>query len=418
MRFLFVNQYYAPDYAATAQQLSDLCRALIARGHEVHVLTSAAIYDGRKLDLPDYEVLDGVHVHRVGMKSSGRERFRDRLLGYAQFYLKAFWKSHFIPRPDVVVPLTTPPLIALLAGWMRLLRGCKVVFWVMDVYPDIAFRAGVISRFGPVRFMWSALGRLTYLAANQIVVLGGDMKRVIDRKCGKPAKVHVIRSWASAEEVFPVSQANNKFRAEHVDADAFSLMYSGNAGTCHTFGAVVDGIAKLAGSKGFQFLFVGGGKRMGQLKHDLGAIANVKFLPYQDRSVLSESLSAPDAQLITLDPTYDGLLVPSKVYGIMAAGRPILFCGSEDNEIARIVREAKCGKVVPPHDGAAFGAAVEWMAANRDEVRAMGERGRAYFQEHFDCRIGTDAFADLLETACQPANAQRPIPAPAAKTTH
>ena len=398
MRFLFINQYYAPDYAATAQQLADLCEKLASLGHEVHVLTSRAIYDGRQLELPEEEVLNGVHVHRVGLASTGRERIRQRLMGYLSFYVKAFAKINFLPKPDVVVTLTTPPMISLLGTWLRLVKKTRFVYWVMDVYPDIAIHAGVLKRMGPTRTVWSALGRLSYLTANRVIVLGEDMKSVIGRKGNNAHKTDVINSWSSGKEVFPVPAEENSFRQQHLKADAFCLMYSGNAGTCHAFEGTIAGIKSLAGDSSVHFSFVGGGKQIPRLKEELGSQKeNVAFLPYQDRKDLALSLSAPDAHLITLQPRYDGLLVPSKMFGIMAAGRAVLFAGSEQNEIARIIRAAKCGLVIPPDDGAAFAEAVRWMAQNRDEVRQMGERGRAYFEQNFDTEILTTRFAMLLE---------------------
>lgn len=398
MRFLFINQYYSPDFAATAQQMADLCEKLATLGHEVHVLTSRAIYDGRKLDIPSYEVLNGVHVHRVGIASTGRERIRQRLLGYLIFYIKAFAKINFMPRPDVVVTLTTPPMISLLGAWLRLFRRSRFVYWVMDIYPDIAIRAGVLSRVGVIRALWSALGRLSYLTANRIVVLGQDMKDVVRKKGLWRDKIDVINSWASSEEIHPQPRDQNQFRAQYLRPDAFCLMYSGNMGTCHAFRSATTAIKSLSQRKDIHFSFVGGGKQLPHIKEALGSnTQNTIFLPYQDRSSLAESLSAPDAHLITLQPRYDGLLVPSKLYGIMAAGRAVVFAGSDNNEIARIIRRAQCGVVIAHDDPEAFREAVEWMAANPAEVHAMGERGHEYFLRNFDTEILTTRFAMMLE---------------------
>ncbi len=398
MRFLFINQYYSPDYAATAQQLSDLCESLAKLGHDVHVLTSRALYDGRDIKLQAYEVINGVHVHRVGLSTNKRERIRQRLLGYLSFYLKAFAKIHLLPRPDVVVTLTTPPLISLLGSWLRLARRSRFVYWVMDVYPDIAIEAGVLHRLGPARGIWSLLGRLSYLSANRLVVLGHDMKAAIERKSVPSHKINIIQSWASGEEVHPVEPAANRFRARHLKQDAFTLMYSGNMGTCHSFGEVIDGIKSLGAEKDINFCFVGGGKQSGRLKEALAGLTDtVKFLPYQDRTELSESLTAPDAHLITLQGRYDGLLVPSKLYAVMSAARPAIFVGSEANEVARILKAANCGLIVPEGDSVAFANAVRHLKENPSEAEEMGRNGREYFLRHFDREIAVERFALMLE---------------------
>ncbi|MEQ8820889.1 MAG: glycosyltransferase family 4 protein [Sumerlaeia bacterium] len=402
MRFLFINQYYSPDYAATAQQLSDLCESIAEAGHEVHVLTSRALYDGRDIELPAEEVLNGVHVHRVGLSNKGRNSLRDRLIGYLSFYVRAFTKAHFLPRADVVVTLTTPPMISLLGTWLRVLRKSRFVYWVMDIYPDIALNAGVLSRVGPTRGIWSALGRISYLTANRVVVLGSDMKRILSKKGVRESKIDVVQSWFCAEDIRPVPACENGFRKEFCDGKDFTLMYSGNMGTCHTFRSVAEGIQLLEERNGddrsTQFLFVGGGKKKPWLMEQLGKLTErVKFLPYQDRSELDKSLTAPDAHLITLEPKYDGLLVPSKLYGIMAAGRAVLFVGSDNNEVARILRESRCGVRVDPDNAEAFAAAVRELASDPDETRAMGERGRAYFERHFERRWACERFLRMLE---------------------
>ncbi|MCC6547327.1 glycosyltransferase family 4 protein [Candidatus Sumerlaeota bacterium] len=404
MRFLFINQYYSPDYAATAQQLADLCESLAAKGHDVHVLASRALYDGRDMKLQAYEVINGVHVHRIGLSTNKRDRIRQRLQGYASFYIKAFAKVHLLPRADVVVTLTTPPLISLLGTWLRIVKRSRFVCWVMDVYPDIAIEAGVLHRLGLARGVWSALGRVSYMTANSLVVLGNDMKSVIARKSVSENKIHIIQSWACGDEVHPVPKEDNSFRANHFAEGNFTVMYSGNMGTCHTFDEVIRGIRALKDDKQTQFSFVGGGKQLSRLKEKLSDLPEtVKFLPYQDRKALSLSLSAPNVHLITLQSRYDGLLVPSKLYAIMAAARPAIFVGSENNEVARIIREAGCGIIVPEGDCNAFVNAVKQLRDDPAAAERMGQNGRDHFERNFDRKIGVRRFAEMLEReALQP----------------
>ncbi|MBI5154676.1 glycosyltransferase family 4 protein, partial [Candidatus Poribacteria bacterium] len=366
MRFLFINQYYLPDYAATAQQMAGLCEQLAGEGHEVHVLAGRALYDGRELDLPAEETIRGVRVHRVAMPNSGRRRFRDRLKDYAVFYLRAFVKIHQLPRPDVVVTLTTPPLISFLGSWLRLIRRTRFVYWVMDIYPDISIQAGLFSRLGPLRLVWSALGRLSYLSANRIVVLGEDMRRTLLKKGVSERKIEVLRNWACGEQIRPVAHEENPFRREVCPNGQFLVMYSGNMGACHAFEAVTHGIEQLAEDSRFRFLFVGSGKKEPELRERLGRLGDrVQFLPYQEREALDQTLSAADAHLVTLDSRFDGLLVPSKIYGIMAAGRPVLFVGTAENEVARTIEAAECGCRVGTDAPAAFALALRGWEEDR-----------------------------------------------------
>ncbi|MBX3728254.1 MAG: glycosyltransferase family 4 protein [Candidatus Sumerlaeia bacterium] len=398
MRFLFINQYYLPDYAATAQPMADVCERLAADGHEVHVITSRALYDGRQMELPRNETLRGVHVHRVSLATASRARFRHRLVGFVSFMAGAFWRAHRLPRPDVVVTLTTPPLVSLLGAWIKQVRRTSFVYWVMDIYPEIAERAGVLRRMGPINPIWSRLAGLGYAAADRLVVLGSDMRDVLSARGVAASKIEVLPNWAHADLIHPVPPETNAFRRQHLRPGQFTVMYSGNMGACHTFCSLFRVLPQLNGKDAFDFLFVGSGRKQGELVEKLGGLGDrVRFLPYQERESLSESLSAPEAHLVTLDPRFDGLLVPSKIYGIMAAARPILFIGSEDNDVARTIREARCGVRVPPEDPEAMMAALRAMAADPEETVRMGLRGRAHFEQNFERREATARFVSLLE---------------------
>jgi glycosyltransferase involved in cell wall biosynthesis len=398
MRLLFINQYYAPDHAASAQLCGDLCEDLARRGHEVHVVAGRSLYDGRALRLASEEMVQGVHVHRVGATGARPERLRHRLARSASFLLLALGRAHRVPRPDVVVTLTTPPVLSLVGCWLRAARGARSVQWVMDIYPDIAVRAHVISPWGPVRVLMSGMGRVCRGTASRVVVLGGDMRDVLVAKGAAPGKIEVIPCWAGGGEIAPRDREANAFARKHLRPGVFTLMYSGNMGLCHTFSDVVEGIG-LLGEEGFEadFLFVGGGKRLAEVREALEGRRNVAFLPYQDRQVLGESLTAPDAHLVTLDPRFDGLMVPSKLHAVMAAGKPVLFVGSERNEVARVIQAARCGLVVAPHDARGFAGAVRQLATSPEEREAMGRRARQYFEEHFERERVIDRFARLLE---------------------
>lgn len=399
MRFLFINQYYAPDYAATAQQLSDLCEILADAGHEVHVVAGRSLYDGRELELPAEEVINKVHVHRVKLATGSRKRFRDCFAGYLSFYARAFMKVNRLPTADVVVTLTTPPMISLLGTYLRLTRRSRYLYWVMDVYPDIAHRAGVLSRFGPIASVWSILGRISYHTANKVVVLGNDMKQTLMRKGIPERKLLVMQSWSCGDQIYPVAAGENPFRKDCIDSDKFTIMYSGNMGTCHTFDATIEAIKSSNGEDGFQFLFIGSGKKEGELRMRLEGCKDgrVRFLPYQDRTVLNNTLSAPDAHLVTLDPRFDGLLVPSKLYGIMAAAKPVVLVGSPDNEVARIIEQARCGMRVDPDNPEALLAALRGLRDNPVEAEEMGVRGRRYFERWFERKHSCNRFMHILE---------------------
>lgn len=397
MRLLFLNQYYLPDYAATAQLLGDLCENLAARGHEVHVIASRACYDGRALKLPAYEKVGGVHVHRVGLATTRRDRFRYQFAGYLSFYGNAFLKLHMLPRPEVVTALTTPPLIGLLACWARLILGSRMVYWSMDVYPDIAARAGVLRKLPLAEGLWGLLASWQTRSADMVIALGRDMARVLSFKGVPDSRLWVLPPWSDGEEVRPLAHEENAFRQTHAQGAEQLVLYSGNMGTCHLFQEIIDAARELREESRIRFLFIGGGKQLWRLKEGLEGAPNVTFLPYQDREKLQESLSAADIHLISLDSTYDGLLVPSKLYGIMAAGRAVAFVGSEANEVARVIRDSQCGVVVPPGDGAGLAGQLRRLLLEEPGERvAMGRRGRETFLGRYDRPKALQSFERIL----------------------
>jgi glycosyltransferase involved in cell wall biosynthesis len=168
-------------------------------------------------------------------------------------------------------------------------------------------------------------------------------------------------------------------------------------GTCHSFDSIVEAVSRVSDDSNLRFFFIGGGKQLPTLKEKLHWNNSVSFLPYQDRSELAHSLSAPDVHLICLNPKYDGLLVPSKLYGIMAAAKPTIFVGSPENEVARIISDAGCGIIVNPNEPEELVQAFRKLAADPRLAEEMGRRGRDYFDRNFERRIGTRRFGVMLE---------------------
>ncbi|MCC5876300.1 MAG: glycosyltransferase family 4 protein [Candidatus Sumerlaeia bacterium] len=393
MRLLFINQYYRPDYAATAQILSDLAEEMADIGHEVHVLASKSIYDGRKLDLPSEEIINGVHVHRVSDAGGKRDRLRQRAMGYLSFHAAAHFRAMTLPRPDVVVSLTTPPLICLVGAWSRLFRGSKHVPWIMDIYPEIAVKSGVLRSGGIVDRIWSMLRRISFKFANQVVVLSPGMRDVIASKGVALENISVLQPWSDTESITPF-EGENHFRREHVPPTAKRVvMYSGNLGTCHLWREFAGAVELMEDNPEFFFLFVGGGKGMPLLKEKIGQCRNVKFLPYQDREILSQSLAAGDIHLTSLDPRVDGLLMPSKIFGIMAASRPIVHVGSAHSDVAKLLDDAGCGVVVPPGDPSALAD----MLLSLPDTTEMGRAGRGAIEEKYDKKVLISRFIKMLE---------------------
>src|SRR2546423_701534 len=314
MRVLFVNRYFAPDHSATSQMVGDLAFFLAGRGHDVVAITSRQRYDDASARLPPREQLHGVDVVRVATTRFGRGFLPGRALDYATFYLSAFFALlRRARRGDVVVAMTDPPLLSVVAALACALRGARLINWTQDLFPEVAtalgMRAPGLAR--PLRD-WS----LHRAAMN--VALGEQMAARI-RARGAPAVVR--HNWADAA-LHPVE--TSALRSQWGLGDAFVVAYSGNLGRAHEFATIAAAMRRLGDNAGIKFLFVGSGAQLDAVRREAGG--NALFAPYQPREALSESLSAGDAHLVSLQPQLEGLIVPSKFYGILAgapgAGRP------------------------------------------------------------------------------------------------
>jgi glycosyltransferase involved in cell wall biosynthesis len=370
-----VNRVYPPASGATGALLAELGPALVDRGWRVTVLTGPA--EGAPVS---ESTGDGVHVERVGALSFTRESTWRRGLAYASLFPAFLVRALRIPAPDVFVTKTDPPMLKVLGPLLARLTGAQAVHWAQDLYPEVAAEVGVIANDGlPAR----ALRRLSTAALRghaHVVAVGRCMQERLTEDRGlAPDRVSVVPNWPPAA-VDAVPHDDNPFRAEHDLDDRFVVMYSGNMGLAHPFDAVLDAAAALAAERPeVLFLLVGEGPRKADLRRQVRrrALSNVRFLPFQPRERLDQSLSAADLHLVTMRPELEGLVVPSKLYGALGAGRPVLFLGPPGSEAARVVEEHDCGDVLPTPSGGALADAIRNWHEAPDRWAAAAERARA-----------------------------------------
>ena len=423
MKILFVNQYYWPDLAATAQQLTDLAEHLAAprHGHEVHVLCAQALYEKQPgVELKAREVRQGVQIHRLKQWGSRTRGILGRLLGYVGFdagcklwLLAKGWKY------DVIVTLTEPPLIGLFGVMMRVLSFGRIkhLAWSMDLYTDCMFALGSLSPRNPVGMFFEWLNRIELKRANAVVVLGECMRERLLRKGVRNDRMHTIGVWNRADQLTPMSPEQTPLRAEHNLQSKFIVMYSGNAGRSHSFEAICQAMVDLRDDPRIVFLFVGGGKRLAdieQFARDKN-LENFMKLPYFPREQLNESLAMGNAHLVSLHPNMSGVVVPCKLYGIMAVARPVLFVGPSDSTVAREVNSADAGVAVAVDDSASLTSAIRRLADDARECARLGENGRNFFLKQHEREICCDQWEALLHEIVDPqarrAQAPRPLAA-------
>lgn len=411
MRIIILNQFFYPDHSATSQLMTELAESLVERGIEVTAVAGRGRYNGGERLAPREEH-KGVRIERAWSTSFGKRSALGRVTDYLSFHYGAFMMLLGLPRHDLVMALTTPPLI----GWVALivgrLRRMRVMMLVQDVYPDIAIALGALPAGNPVTRLIDWISCRTLKRADRVVVLSECMRERIAAKIGeeRSSRIDVIHNWADGSDIRPLPKDQvNPFVLEHGLGDAFVVLFSGNLGRVNEFSTVLEAAQLLRERPDIVFLFVGDGANAEAVeefsrRHKL---TNVRLLPYQPRSRLRFSLGAGHVSLVTLADGLAGLSVPSKTYAIMAAARPIVFVGDPRCEIASIVEHSGCGAVVGSGDSGRLVNIIEEWASDKGKLEKMGLAARALFEARFERRLAVEAYVQSFEK-CMNTGAESP----------
>lgn len=391
---IFINQFFWPDSAATSQLLTDLLTQALRDGCRARVICAANRYAGDESVPPP-----SVAIHRCPALPFVRG-IAGRLISYLSFLASATVHGLRGPRPGAIVTLTTPPGLAWVGTIIHTLRGARHYIWEMDVYPDIAFDLKVLPDSALLKRVLTWIFDLPRRRADGIIALGEDMKARLVAHGIAPEKIWVCHNWADGGSIFPLPFPEGPL----------TVQYSGNFGLAHELATIRETIVHFANHPRFRFVFAGGGKHQAALQTLCreSAIENVAFEPYCPREQLGAHLSEGHIGLVTQLPESLGTVVPSKVYGIMAAGRPVLYIGPAEATPARIVQEHRCGWHIDTNNVDAVIALLEHLAAHRDQVEAAGARSRQAFEQHYEREIAIARILDVLNL--HPA----PLPRPAA----
>jgi colanic acid biosynthesis glycosyl transferase WcaI len=399
-RIVFVNRYFHPDESATAQLLADLAFGLAAGGFDVHIVCSRQLYVDPEARLAALQTIRGVVVHRVWTTRFGRRRLMGRAIDYASFYLTcAVALLGLLRARDIVVAKTDPPLISIVAAPAARLKGALLINWLQDIFPEVASQLGanplpaVLDR--ALRSLRDASLRLAVVN----VVLGSRMLEYLGTRGVPASNCRVIENWADAESLRPKESGGSKLRNRLGLTDKFVVGYSGNLGRAHEFETVIGAAERLRSDQRIAFLFIGGGARMDELKAsvDRRHLSNFHFLPYRPREELEDSLAAADVHLASLVPSLEGLIVPSKFYGILAAGRPILFVGDRNGELSRVIAKYQCGLVVEVGQSEDLASAIDGLQRDPSLRRAMGSAARELLCSNFSAQRAIDRWISLLD---------------------
>lgn len=386
MKIVFVNRFFYPDHSATSQLLTDLTVHLAQAGCEVMVLTSRQLSDNPRLIQPRRATHLGVAIVRIWSSQFGRQRLIGRALDYLTFYMSALWRLlTMVNRGDVIVAKTDPPMLSVIAALVSRLRGATLINWIQDLFPEVASALAVNGSAWleqPLR----SLRNQSLLAAKRNVVIGEGMARKLAREGIPSDRICIIHNWADGSAIHPIEPEDNELRVEWQLHDKFVVGYSGNFGRAHEFDTILSAAEILRDKKQIVFLFIGDGAQMASMKQAVQTrhLDNVIFKPYQPREQLALSLSVPDLHVISLIPALEGLIVPSKFYGIAAAGRPMLFIGDTDGEMSLMIQHGQCGFSVERHHAHEVADVIVTLTQDVSTCRLLGNRARNLFDQEFE----------------------------------
>jgi hypothetical protein len=359
MHILLLNQCFHPDLVSTAQHLTDLAVALADAGHQVTAVCASRGYDNPDIRYPVRETWRGIHIHRIWTPGLGKRAKWRRFVDFAVFWGNATRILLFMPRQDVTVCLTSPPLISTLGTVMARLKGGAVVPWVMDLNPDEAVAAGWLKAGGFAERVLTLIQNWSFRRASRIIALDRFMAERLQAKGVRAGVIHTDAPWSHDQAIQYDVAAREAFRAEHALTGKFVVMYSGNHSPCHPLDAVLAAAQELQGEERLHFLFVGGGSEFKKVQAfaQAQALKNITCLPYQPMEKLSGSLSAADLHLVVMGEPFVGIVHPCKIYNILTLGIPFLFIGPDQShgaDLARRLNDPAHGRVARNGDVSAI----------------------------------------------------------------
>ena len=411
MKICFFNRSYWPDQAATGQLLTELAEDLVSRyGSEVTVVAGRSLNatreeTGSRLRPVGRESHRGVDIRRANGTRLRPVRFAARASNYLSYFAAATTASFGVGRQDLVVSLTDPPIVGLAALWTARRTGARFVFLCEDIFPEVAT---LIEDFhnDAVNGALDRVNRYLLRHADAVVALGDRMRRrLVEEKGADPARVHVIHNWADCDAIVP-GPKDNAFAREHGLADRFVLMHSGNVGLSQNLEVLIEAADRLRAKERLTIAIVGDGSKRPALEAMSAArgLTNVRFFPYQPKALLHDSFAAADAFLVSLKAGIEGFIVPSKVYGILAAGRAYIAATDPSSEPAQIVRESGCGLIAEPGDPRALAEAIAALYDDPAMTREMGGRARQAARQ-YDRTVAVQSYHDLFERVAGAARA-------------
>ncbi len=401
LKVVLLVPHFSPDTAPTGEVITRIAEQLVKRGHRLHVITSLPWYAHHQIELEwrgklvRHEKTDWGEITRVyPFPAKDKQRVLARAFSFVGFTIMVGLQALRGSQADVVLAMS-PPLTLGWAGWLAAKRNrAPLVLNLQDVYPDIAIDVGVL-RGARIISVFRMLERWSYRVADGVTVLSEDLRLNVAPRADDEAKVRVIPNFVDIERVQPMDPQNS-YREEFGLSDKTVVMYAGNVGFSQPLELMLEAAKFFSGNRNLAFVINGGGGALPALKLKAEGMANVHFVPMQDRERLPEVLAASDIQIVCLKRGLAKSSVPSKLYSILAAGRAVLASVDENSEVASSLEQSGAGIAVPPEDAEAFIAGLQCLVESPDLVTKMGSNGRSFVESWMSPAGVAEAYEELF----------------------
>jgi len=404
-RVLLLCQHFYPEMVSTGMHMTELSEALQKKGLDMTVFCAQPVYDLDEWDgeIPYYLEHEGIDVHRAKTIGKHKAGLINRLIFAVSYLLQTLlfaWKNR--KEFDGIVVGTNPPFLGIVTVLLNKLFGEEYILIVYDIYPEYAVRVGALDKDSLVTKLWRWTTKRIVINATSNVVIGRDMKEIVkDKLDEKPTdnKICMIPNWSDEGTVKPLSEKYNYFRDELGIDDEFVVLYSGTMNKSHNLEPLLDAAELLEGEP-YRFVLVGQGSNKENLKNIATEkeLSNVQFLQFQPKEKLPDVLASCDISVVCLDKQYTGLSVPSKTYGIMAAGRPVLAFLEEESEIGLAVNESECGIVMEHPTGETVAQKIRELDQDEDTLESMSKNSYEAFKENYTLEKSSAKYFDLISS--------------------
>jgi colanic acid biosynthesis glycosyl transferase WcaI len=406
MRILLLSTYFRPDVGANATIMTKLAEEFVASGHEVTVVTSIPHYDTNR-SWPEYskklvyaEQQDGMRIYRVRVYATDdRSNIAKRLAAYGSFSLLSFLRAATLPKHDVILVPSPPLSNGVIGDFLGRLHGTPFVYNVQDIWPDVAIRAGILTNEKAIKRL-KKMEHYVYRRAARISVISEGFRRNLEAKGVPEDKISVVPNFSDTEFMTPVPKQND-FSRKHALESKFVALFAGNMGFSQGLEVVLDAAKLLRGNEEIKFLMVGNGAAKNKAKSycESAKLDNVEFLPFQAHEDVPAMYGAADVCLIPLKRGFTTESVPSKLFTIMAAGKPAVAAVDQDSDTWKLIRDARCGTCVEPEDATALADAINGYYLSPDAARKSGRNARRYVEHHFRASTIAQSYLEVMQAA-------------------